>query len=117
MFKPVKARQMTTPCNLYIPGQAANVNGALQKTYVLAENPRINVNFSTYGGTEMIASGVYTVVNTAKVVTWYRPDITSASRIERLEDGAMFEVVGEPEDLEQRHQILSFTVKRLKGGV
>jgi hypothetical protein len=28
----------------------------------------------------------------------------------------MFEVVGEPEDFEQRHQILSFTVRRLKGG-
>lgn len=115
MFKPIKARQMTTPCNLYI-AQSTQVNGALKKTYVLAENPRINVNFATYGGTEMIASGVYSVINTAKVVTWFRPDITSSCRIERLEDGAMFEVLGEPEDVEQRHQILSFTVKRLKGG-
>ena len=57
MFKPLKARQMTTPCNLYV-AQSTSFNGALKKTYVLAENPRINVNFSTYGGTEMIASGV-----------------------------------------------------------
>lgn len=70
--------------------------------------------FKTYGGTETTVNGVLTVVDTANVETWYRPDITSASQI-RL-GSKVYEVMGEPEDIEQRHQILKFKVRGVKGG-
>ena len=71
--------------------------------------------FKTYGGTETTVNGVLTVVDTANVETWYRPDITSASQL-RL-GSKVYEVMGEPEDIEQRHQILKFKVRGVKGGV
>ncbi len=71
-------------------------------------------SFKTFGGTESNVNGVLTVVDTANIETWYRPDITSASRI-RL-GGKAYDVMGEPEDIEQRHQFLKFKVRGVKGG-
>jgi SPP1 family predicted phage head-tail adaptor len=71
-------------------------------------------SFKTFGGTEAVVNDVVTVVDTANVETWYRPDITSASQI-RL-GNKRYEVMGEPEDIEQRHQILKFKVRGVKGG-
>lgn len=116
MFIPEKARQMTTPLYLYT-AKAERVNGVLVKAYKLADNPLILCNFASYGGTEIIRDGVFSVDDTAQIVTWYRPDITSSCRLERLSDHAFYEVIGEPENLEMRNQIVSFRVRRLKGGV
>ena len=71
-------------------------------------------SFKTYGGTESVVNDQLTVVDTANVETWYRPDITSASQI-RL-GAKTYEVMGEPEDIEQRHQFLKFKVRGVKGG-
>lgn len=70
--------------------------------------------FKTYGGTESVVNGQLTVIDTANVETWYRPDITSASLIKL--GSKKYEVMGEPEDIEQRHQILKFKVRGVKGG-
>lgn len=75
---------------------------------------RINCSFRTYGGTESTVNDQLTVVDTANIETWYRPDITSASQI-RL-GNKVYEVMGEPEDIEQRHQFLKFKVRGVKGG-
>ena len=54
------------------------------------------------------------MVDTANVETFYRPDITVASMI-RL-GNKDYEVMGVPEDIEQRHQILKFKVRGVRGG-
>lgn len=74
----------------------------------------LNCSFKTYGGTETTTNDVYTVIDTANIETWYRPDITSASQI-RL-GAKTYEVIGEPEDIEQRHQFLKFKVRGVTGG-
>jgi SPP1 family predicted phage head-tail adaptor len=74
----------------------------------------INCSFKTFGGTESVVNDQLTVVDTANVETWYRPDITSASQI-RV-GTKKYEVMGEPEDIEQRHQFLKFKVRGVKGG-
>jgi hypothetical protein len=74
-------------------------------------------SFKTYGGTERDVNGVYSIIDTANIETWYRPDIKSNCRIARANDGAIFEIINEPEDINQRHQFLKFKVKRVKGGV
>ena len=89
------------------------VKGVTQKVYP-DTGEVINCKFKTYGGTETTVNGVLTVVDTANVETWYRPDITSASQI-RL-GSKVYEVMGEPEDIEQRHQTLKFKVRGVKGG-
>lgn len=116
MSRPPQAASMTTPLKLRVIASKNRINGALVKTYKDAEEPVFMANFKTYGGTERAVNGVYLIEDTASVVTWFRPDIKSDCRIVRLSDGATFEVLNEPEDVEQRHQFLSFKVRRLKGG-
>lgn len=72
-------------------------------------------SFLTFGGTQSEVNGVLSIKDTADIETWYRPDIKSDSHLKRLDDGAIFEVLGEPEDIEFRHQFLKIKVERLRG--
>lgn len=102
-----------TPLELLNPTYTT-VQGVTQKIYDEEQKETIFATFKTYGGTEQNVNGVYSVVDTANVETWYRPDITAASRV-RL-NGKDYEVIGEPEDIGQRHQYLKFKVRGVKGG-
>lgn len=114
MYKPKEADQMTTPLVLLIPTMQ-DYKGVRKNTFVAAGT--FLANSKTYGGTELHVDGILQVEETASVTTWYRPDITSACRIQRVTDGAIFEILGEPENIEQRNMILKFKVRRIKGGV
>jgi hypothetical protein len=96
----------------------AKVSGVNTKTYPpISEGVLFYGNFKTYGGTERDVNGVYSIMDTAHIECWYRPDITSECRIVRASDNAVFDIINEPEDINQRHQFLKFTVRRIKGGV
>lgn len=101
---------------------ATKVSGVLKKTFptmaqaLLNSNNIFNGSFKTYGGTERDVNGVYSIEDTANVETWYRPDIKSDCRVARASDGAIFEIINEPEDIYQRHQFLVFKLRRIKGG-
>ena len=71
-------------------------------------------SFKTYGGTETNVNGLTVVEDTAKIETWYRPDITSECRV--AVHGAVYEIIGDPENIELRNQYLLFKVRRVKGG-
>lgn len=115
MYRPPEADQMTTPFVLQTPS-LQSYNGVRTKAFTDASGI-VYANFKTYGGTEMQVDGILQVIETASVVTWYRPDITSGCRIKRATDGAVYEILGEPENIEQRNMILKFKVRRIKGGV
>ena len=116
------------PLILLIPTSTEKVKGVNQKKYptieealkVLDKNKKpVNLffgSFKTYGGTEQNVNGIYSIQDTANVETWYRPDITSNCRIARAYDNAVFDIINEPEDIDQRHQFLKFKVRRIKGG-
>lgn len=72
-------------------------------------------SFKTFGGTERDVNGIYSIENTATIETWYRPDINSNCRV-KLTTGSIYEVIGEPENIEMRNQFLKFKVKQIKGG-
>lgn len=101
----------STPVELFNPTYST-VKGVTKKIYEPVDT--INCSFKTYGGTESVVNDQLTVVDTANVETWYRPDITSASMIKL--GTKSYEVMGEPEDIEQRHQFLKFKVRGVKGG-
>ena len=101
-----------TPVYLFVPTYK-EVKGVTKKEYP-EKGELFFCKFKTYGGTETTVNGVLTVIDTANVETWYRPDITSASQIQL--GGKAYEVIGEPEDIEQRHQFLKFKVRGVKGG-
>lgn len=109
MYKP--SEPFSTVLELQNPVYST-VQGVTKKTYKTID--RINCIFKTYGGTESNVNDVYSVIDTANIETWYRPDITAASRL-KLGDKE-YEVIGEPEDISQRHQFLKFKVRGIRGG-
>lgn len=114
MRRLAKGAQKTTPY-MRLVAKSERVNGVTVKTYDPDGVTRF-CNFSTYGGTEQVVNGVLTVEDTAQMVTWYEPDITSADRIRLLETGTDYEIIGEPENIELRKQEMQFKVRRVKGG-
>ena len=114
MYRPSEAAQLTTATRLQTPTSDKTL-GVSKKTYT--ENAGvIMVNWKSYGGTETTINGVLSVEDTAQIVCWYRPDIRSDCRLVRLTDGAVYEIIGEPENIEMRNQFLKFKVRRVKGG-
>ena len=103
MFRPNEAAQMTTPLRLQRPVNAVSYG----------------VNIKTYEND----NGVISVEDTAQVVCWYRPDIKSDCRVvlldgsEDTDNAKYYEILGEPENIEQRNMFLKFKVRRIKGGV
>lgn len=110
------------PFVLLVPTTTTS-SGVKKKTFptieaaVENENNIFYGNFKTYGGTERDVNGVYSIEDTANVETWYRPDIKSDCRVARAIDGAIFEIMNEPEDIGLRHQFMKFKLRRIKGGV
>ena len=121
MYKPIAAAQMATPCLLQIP-TTNNVLGVPKKTY--EDSEQFCCNWKSYGGTEIVNNDVLTIEDTATIVCWFNPIIQASCRIVRLADGkdaagrwrAVYEVIGEPENIEQRNMIMQFKVRRIKGG-
>lgn len=112
MYRP--SLPFTVPMLLYIP-TSTTVKGSTKKTYP-AQGETIFCSFRTFGGTETTVDGVLSVENTAVVETWYRPDIKSDCRLTDT-GGLAYEILGTPEDIEQRHQFLRFKIRAIKGGV
>lgn len=102
----------TTPAELLIPTYTSE-KGTQVKAFP-AQGVRINVSFRSFGGTESTTNDVLTVINTATVETWYRPDIKADCRI-KLTDGALYEIIGAPENIELRNQFVKFKVKAIEG--
>lgn len=117
-----KGSQKTTPFYYYV-GSYQNIKGVNKKVFTVekdsSNNPIVRFcNFSTYGGSEYENNGVYVVDNTANVTTWFDPSIKSGGAISLCDDqsGAIYEIMGEPENIEQRNQEMTFKVRRYKGG-
>ena len=74
-------------------------------------------SFKTFGGTEQTKDGGYSVIDTANIETWFRPDIEADSVIVlAAQPTKKYAVIGEPENINMRNQILKFKVKAVKGG-
>lgn len=93
----------------YVKGVQVNT---YQKTGVLFFG-----SFATYGGTEREVNGVRVVEDTATVGTWFRPEFAASGRVALANSpGKLYEIVGQPEDIEQRHQHLRMKLSRVQGG-
>lgn len=106
----------SVPLVLLVP-TVTNVSGVRKKTFpAVADGLPFYGTFKTYGGTERDVNGVYSIEDTANIETWYRPDIKSDCRIAIAGTDAVYDVIGEPENIEMRNQFLVFKVSRVKGG-
>lgn len=111
-FKP--AFPYSTAIELLIPTYET-VKGTKVKTYP-EEGIRLNCSFKTYGGTESVVNGVLSVIDTAMIETWYRPDIKTECRIRVLQTDGLYEVITPPENIDMRNQFVKFRVQAVKGG-
>ena len=112
-YKP--ALPYTTPALLLIP-TLKTVKGSPVKSFDEKNGIQFFCNWKTYGGTETTNNGVYSVLDTAQIETWYKPEIKSDCRIKDLETGDIYEIIGRPEDIDRRHQFLRFKVQAVEGG-
>lgn len=98
--------------------EVEKVAGVVKKTLPdLDTGFKIHSSFKTFGGTEKTVDGIIAIDDTAEVETWYRPDITSNCVVVVANSGAVYEIINEPENIDQRNQFLKFRVRRYKGGV
>ena len=105
-----------TPLLLFPVVATEKVKGRVVKTYA-TEGILFYGSFATYGGTERETNGVYSVEDTASIETWYRPEFAASGRVALANNQAkLYEIVGEPEDVEQRHQFVKMRVTRVAGG-
>lgn len=86
--------------------------GVLTKTYKTKDI--IYCCFRSFGGTEKVSNDIIIIEDTAVVETWFRPDITSNCRL--VVKGKVYEVINEPENIENRNQFMQFKVRAVKGG-
>lgn len=110
-FKP--SYPYCTQVELYVPTYTTAV-GVPKKVMPKKPTDVINVSWKSYGGTETTINDVYSVIDTATVETWYRPDIKSDCRLKH--DGMFYEILGKPEDIEMRHQFIRMKVQAVEGG-
>lgn len=110
-----------TPLILLVPTYT-KVQGSVERTYPEPEGqPVFFAGFRTYGGTDLKGStseknGLYVVVDTCNIECRYRDDIKADCRIYAPQTGAYYEIINEPENIEQRFQYLAFKGRRVKGG-
>lgn len=110
-FKP--AVPFNVAMRLLIPTETY-VKGSMKKVFPKPEDsPLFFGSFRTFGGSESIENDIYSVISTAVIDTWYRPDIKPNCRIYILESDETYEIVNDPENIEKRNQFLQFKVKKI----
>lgn len=110
-FKP--AFPFSTPIELLIPSYTKH-KGVEVKSFPTV-GIQLNCSWKTYGGTETTTNDLYTVIDTAIVETWYRPDIKSDCRVRLLSTGDVYEIIGKPENVNMRNQFIKFKVRAVEG--
>lgn len=111
-FKP--SVPYSTAIELLIPTYSKN-KGVTNKSFP-SQGIQLNCSWKTYGGTETTNNEVYTIVDTANVETWFRPDIKSDCRVKLLATGDIYEILGKPENINMRNQFIKFKVRAVQGG-
>lgn len=110
-FKP--SFPFSTPMDLLIPSYTMS-KGVPVKAFPNS-GIRINASFKTYGGTEMLTNDLYTVIDTAVIETWYRPDIKPDCRVRLFATGQVYEIIGQVENVDMRNQFCKFKVRAVEG--
>lgn len=114
MYRP--SQPFTTPMMLLIPTYQT-ISGVRKKVFPKFEDGiPFFASFKTYGGTERDVNGIYSVEDTADIETWYDPAFKSECRVAVANSQSVYEILGEPENIDMRNQFLKFKIKRIKGG-
>lgn len=101
------------PMFLFVP-TSTTIKGSTKNIYP-ETGELIYCSFRTFGGTEKVVNDVLVVENTAVIETWFRPDIKADCQLEDA-NGIRYEILGTPENINQRNQYLRFKIRAIRGG-
>lgn len=91
------------------------VKGVPTKTYTPSQTVYFGT-FRTFGGTESVKDGLYSVINTATLETWFTPELKANCRVHILQTDEVYEVVGTPENIQLRNQYMKARLQAVEGG-
>lgn len=118
MYKP--HTPYNVPFRILVPTLTLE-KGSRQKTYT-ENQTTLFCSFRTFGGTESTVNGVYSLIDTATIETWYTPLLAAGTRVRIFPTdgssqlGELYEVIGSPENIEKRNQYTVCKVRRVSGG-
>lgn len=108
----------TVPIKLLVPTTTKEY-GVVKKGFTdpsdIPDSEVIFCSFRSFGGTENVRDDLYTIINTAVIDTWYRPDIKADCQIYLCETGETYDIIQQPEDIDMRHQYMRFKVQKTGG--
>lgn len=103
----------TVPMFLFI-AETKVVKGTVKKVYP-ETGELFYCSFRTFGGTENFSNDVLTIEDTATIETWYRPDFNADCIVKNV-NGKTYEILGTPENINMRNQIVKFKIRAVSGG-
>lgn len=113
MFKNVLAN-FNTPVKLQIVGETSVFRGVTSKKYV--DSDTFNCSWKSKDKTEKQVNDVWVIEDTAEITCWYNPKIESNCRLVNLKTNKVYEIIGEPENVDNLNQRMIFKVKNIRGG-
>lgn len=103
------------PMKLLVP-TSVTVQGVLKKSFSDPESSELFFGaIKRYNGVENVQNGMYTVIDTIVIDTWYRPDIKADCRVYMCDTGETFELINDPDDINMRHQYMQFKIRKVGG--
>ena len=110
-YRPKSSRQTRTRVEILQPTYTT-YHGVRQPSYSVSGVAK--VNWKSFGGTAGVVDGVFSVIDTAQVTLRYRPDIKAGTCFKKP-SGAIYEIKGEPENVDESNLWLTCRVERVKG--
>lgn len=111
MYKPAKIREFVTPA-IHKKVVEEVINGRTRKTVKTVATVR--GKFKLKGTSEISANGLTVVNDKTTFVTWYKADYSSKDILSI--GGVDYEIIGTPENTENRGRYSVLNLERIGGG-
>lgn len=114
---------MTTPIRIQKKTSGSDADGFANETWTDIIDEDILCEWTNKFGDDLYQAAAVKAKEPAKLRMWYLPGVTADCRIIRIDDESIeveenpiFEIVGNPDDVKNRHQQLEIQVKRYIAG-
>ena len=111
----LKFKVLSTPIRIKKKTVTTNENGFEVETWEDVLNEDILCEWKNKFGRETYQAAMVNALEPASVKLWFIPGITPTCQVVRVEDNAVFEIVG-IDDVGERHQQLEIEIKRYVAG-
>ena len=111
MYKPANIREFVTPA-IHKKTVETVINGRTTKTVSVEVN--IRGKFKQKGTSEITANGLTVIHDKTSFITWYKADYEAKDIL--TVNGVDYEIIGTPENVENRGRYSVLNLERVGGG-